>query len=59
MTEIEAKSLKKGDCVTYHGETCEVLRIHKSPVLVECKSITPGHIQWHLIRPGKCRVVSV
>lgn len=57
MTELEAKSMKKGDRVMYGGEECEILRIHKNPVLVECKSTTPNHVQWHLIRPGKCRKI--
>lgn len=57
MTEFEAKTLKKGDIVTYRGEECEILRIHKNPVLIECKSINPNHMQWHMVRPGTCRKV--
>ena len=56
MTEIDARSLKKGELILYRGEECEVLRIHKSPVLVECKSIGQNHRQWHLVRPGPCRM---
>ena len=55
MTEIEAKSMKKGDRVNYHGEECEVIRIHKNPVLVECKSVNPKYPHWHLVKPGRCR----
>lgn len=55
MTEFDARSLKKGDRILYHGEECEVLRIHKNPVLVECKSVNPNHMQWHMVRPGPCR----
>lgn len=55
MTECEAKSLKKGEHILYHGEECEIVRIHKNPVLVECKSLTPNHIQLHMVRPGPCR----
>lgn len=57
MTELEAKSMKKGDRVLCGGEECVVLRIHKNPVLVECKSTAPNNIRWHLVRPGKCRKI--
>ncbi len=57
MTEMEAKALKKGDIITYHGEPCEVVKVYRNPVLVECKSVTPNHIQLHMVRPGRVRCV--
>ena len=56
MTEAEAKSLQKGDLVTYNGEDCVILRIHKSPVLVECKTVNQKNQQWHMVRPGGVRL---
>lgn len=59
MTEAEAKCLKKGDRITYHGEECEVLRIHRSSgVLVECKTVNKNHMQWHMVKPGGCRAIT-
>lgn len=55
MTEIEAKSLKKGDIIMIHDEKCEIVRVHKSPVLVECKSVNAQRPNWHMVKPGRCR----
>lgn len=56
MTEFEAKNLKPGDMIRYHGENCEVIHIHKKPVLIECKSAGSQRGSWHLVRPGVCRM---
>lgn len=56
--EYEAKCMKKGDRVLYGAEECEIIRVHKNPVLIECKSIHTINPHWHLVRPGKCRKIA-
>ena len=54
MTEHEARELRPGELVLLHGEACEIVRVYRNPVVIECRDVGEfAHL--HFVRAGKCR----
>ena len=55
MTEHEARELRPGEIVLLHGEACEIVRVYRNPVVIECRDIGMEFAHLHFVRAGKCR----
>lgn len=58
MTEFEARDLKPGDVITLRGEACEVVKVYRNPVVIECRDIGREFAHRHFVRAGRCRRLS-